>query len=365
MSARVHCESHGSVAGYGIRSSVLADYSHVASACGLNPLRMLLDCRLPANSLTEPDLMLSVDKVSLLLERSAEQSRNIFFGLDLAEHRRLSHLGELGLLLRDLPTAREIHAALSSFVRFHNEALVYSLEVEGSNATVLIEPRTNNRAPSRQFTEFVLGAAYRIVQAQFVHDHQNLRVCFRHGAPAAASRHRRFFGHLPQFNQGFNGFVAPMDLLDKRNMMADPAFSLYTRNLVREKLGAIKVARSEEVRRLILQLLPSRRCDTEHIASCLGVDRRTVSRQLQREGTSVSALVNEIRHELIERYIQDSDLPFSEVARLLGFHSASALSNWYRRQFGGTLSKRRRRQEYPRPERIDRRGAQATRQIRP
>jgi hypothetical protein len=84
------------------RLAFQAIYAQVAKACGLNPQRMLLDSKLPDSSLSECDLMLSVDRVDLLLEKSAEQNGNWCFGLDMAKNRRLSHLGELGLLLRDL-----------------------------------------------------------------------------------------------------------------------------------------------------------------------------------------------------------------------------------------------------------------------
>jgi AraC-like DNA-binding protein len=326
---------------FGIRSSVLTDYAQVAKACGLNPQRMLLDSKLPASSLSERDLMLPVDRVDLLLEKSAEQSGNRCFGLDLAEHRRLSHLGELGLLLRDLPTARDIHEALSHFSRWHNEALVYALELQGDTANILMDSRTHHGVLSRQFTEFVLGAAYRILETQFADDYRSLRVCFRHAAPAETSRHRRFFGHLPQFGHGFNGFVGPTGLLDKCNPAADPAFLRYTQNLMSARLSSSKATRSEDVRRLILQLLPRGQCDAERIATCLGIDRRTVARQLEREGTTVSTLIHQVRKELFERYADDSALPLSKVAQLLGFHSASALSNWHRRQFGVTPTRHR------------------------
>ena len=318
----------------GIRSAVLADFEPLAIRCGLDPRRLLAECRLPANSLTERDLMLPVDQVNLLLEASARLSGNASFGLDLAQHRRLSHLGELGLLLRDLPTVRHVLDALSEYVRFHNETLVYALETEGDSAHILMDPRTSGEAPPRQFSEFVLGSAFRIFQQQFADDWNTLRVCFRHDAPAGTARHLKFFGHLPQFGYAFNGFICPTYVLDRPNPAADPAFSGYARNLVAARVAQSTESRTDEIRRVIFQLLPRGRCDAENIAATLGIDRRTVSRQLQREATSVSVLIDEARTELAVRYVRGSTMPLTEVATLLGFKSASALSNWYRRQFG-------------------------------
>lgn len=318
----------------GIRSAALSEYAEVARALGLDPVAMVLAAKLPAASLTERDLMLPTDRVCELLETSAQRSGCATFGLALAQHRRLSHLGELGLLLRDLPTVRDVMQAASDFIRFHNESLVYVLEYHGNSAHILMENRVTLGKSSRQFNEFVQGSAYRIFLGQFADARDKLRVCFRHGAPTDLHMHQQFFGHTPLFEHDFNGFVCPVSLLDQRNPGADSEFSLYTRHLVEAKVGMATLRRSDDVLRVVMQLLPTGRCDAEHIAECLGVDRRTVHRQLAREGKTISGVVEEVRGELSTRYVLESTLPISDLAPLFGFHSTSALVNWYRRRYG-------------------------------
>lgn len=318
----------------GIRSAALSDYAGVARSFGLDPFEMVHAAKLPPASLTERDLMLPTDRVCELLETSAQRSGVATFGLALAHHGRLSHLGELGLLLRDLPTVRDVMQATSEFVRFHNESLVYALEQHGDLAHILMENRVAVGKPSRQFNEFVQGSAYRIFLRQFADARDKLRVCFRHDRPEDLHQHQEFFGHTPVFSHDFNGFVCPVSLLDQRNPSADSEFSLYTRNLVKAKVGVAAPRRADDVLRVVMQLLPTGRCDAEHIAECLGVDRRTVHRQLVREGKTVSGLIEEVRGELSGRYVLESSLPISDLAPMLGFHSTSALVNWYRRRYG-------------------------------
>lgn len=319
----------------GIRSAALSDYAGVARSHGLDPLDMVLAMKLPAASLTERDLMLPTDRVCALLEASAQRSGCATFGLALAQHRRLSHLGELGLLLRDLPTVRDVMQATSEFVRFHNESLVYALEQKHDSAHILMENRVATGKPTRQFSEFVQGSAFRIFLSQFSAARDKLRVCFRHGAPEEGQQHQQFFGHTPVFDHDFNGFICPVSLLDQRNPSADSEFSLYTRNLVEAKASAVAAPRrADDVLRVVMQLLPAGRCDAAHIAECLGVDRRTVHRQLLREGKTISSLIEEVRIELSTRYVLESTMPISDLAPMLGFHSTSALVNWYRRRNG-------------------------------
>lgn len=330
--------------GSGIRSAALSEYADVARALGLDPVAMLRAARLPVQSLTERDLMLPTERVCALLEASAQRSQCATFGLALAQHRRLSHLGELGLLLRDLSTVRDVMQAVSEFIRFHNESLLYALEQEGDSAHILMENRVPPGTASRQFCEFVLGSAFRIFLGQFADAGGKLRVCFRHEAPADPLVYLQFFGHTPLFGHAFNGFVCPLSLLDQRNPTADPEFSLRTRSLVEARIGSAGVRRSDEVRRVVMQLLPSGRCDAEHIAASLGVDRRTVHRQLAREGQSISGLIEEVRGELSLRYVLQSSIPISDLAPLFGFHSTSALVNWYRRRHGLPPAQHRRQQ---------------------
>lgn len=320
--------------GSGIRSAALSDYAGVARAHGLDPLDLVQAMRLPVASLSARDLMLPTERVCALLEASALRSGCPTFGLALARHRRLSHLGELGLLLRDLSTVRDVMQAAGEFIRFHNESLVYAVDQEGDSASILMDNRVPPGTLSRQFNEFVQGSAFRIFLGQFAAARDCLRVCFRHGAPDDLQAHRDFFGHTPLFDHDFNGFICPLSLLDQRNPGADTEFSLYARGLLEAKVGVADHRRADDVRRVIMQLLPTGRCDAEHVAERLGVDRRTVHRQLTREGTSVSELVDQVRVELGARYVLESSAPIGELAPMLGFQSTSALVNWYRRRYG-------------------------------
>ncbi len=58
-----------------------------------------------------------------LLEASAERSGVEAFGLLMAETRRLSNLGPLGLLVREQPTLRLAAEALARYGNRLNEAL--------------------------------------------------------------------------------------------------------------------------------------------------------------------------------------------------------------------------------------------------
>ena len=111
-----------------IRSASLTHYADVARSAGLDPHRMLSEFGLPPGCLKEPDLMVPIDAVRRLLEASAERSGVEAFGLLMAEARRLSNLGPLGLLIREQPTMRLALEALTRYSNRFNEALFLTIE---------------------------------------------------------------------------------------------------------------------------------------------------------------------------------------------------------------------------------------------
>ncbi|SOY63859.1 putative transcriptional regulator, AraC family (fragment) [Cupriavidus taiwanensis] len=72
----------------------------------------------------------------------------------------------------------------------------------------------------------------------------------------------------------------------------------------------------------------------EQVAQSLGASPRTLQRQLEQDGLTFSALVNEVRRELAQRHLQDPRRPLAQVATLLGFSEPSAFSRWFAAQFG-------------------------------
>ena len=98
---------------------------------------------------------------------------------------------------------------------------------------------------------------------------------------------------------------------------------------------------ADKARWLVRETLPLGRCSVEELAQHLGVDRRTVHRHLARSGETFSSLVNDVRGELAEGYLEGGAGSLADVAPLLGFSALSAFSRWHKRHFGFTLTQRR------------------------
>ncbi|KAI3599404.1 Transcriptional regulator, AraC family [Cupriavidus necator H850] len=318
-----------------VRAAALTNYSEVARTAGLDPVRMLLDAGLSPSVLREPDLMIPVERVGRLLQASATLSGNESFGLCMAESRLLSNLGAVGLLIRDQATLRDSLRMLMRYQALLNGAL--SLAVEECGELVIIREAViagSAHQPTRQRVELALGVMVRLIRQLLKPDWEPRRVCFEHPAPRDLSTHHRFFGPCVEFDYEFNCIICAKADLDARNPSADPAMARYAQQLIDASVISQQATMLEDVRRIVLLLLPSGRCSIEQVADHLGVVCRTVQRRLAEEGQSFSSIVNDIRTELAARHVVESDRPLTEVATLLGFSAPSGFSRWYHAQFG-------------------------------
>ena len=309
-----------------LRSASLNNYAELARSLGLDPASMLARVGLPLASLDSADLRVSADAVMALLELSAQVSGEQAFGLRLAQTRRLSTLGLVGMLARDEPTLREAVATLVRYGRQHNESLVARLE-ESNGIAVITQELLTAPSAGRQSIELAVGAMHRILRLLLGPDWSARAVNFTHPAPANLEIHRRFFGVTVRFSQEFNGIVLRSVDLDTPMAMADPVMRGYAHQMLAEATPT-ELTR-HEVQHIILALLPTGHCNADQVALHMGVDRRTIHRRLLREGCSFSALLQQTRQELMVRHLSGGRR-LSEIASLLGFSSLSAFSRWRR-----------------------------------
>jgi AraC-like DNA-binding protein len=315
-----------------VRSASLTQFAELAAECGLDARALVAEVGLPARSLEDPDLMIPARAVGRLLEAAAARGNEPAFGLRLAESRRLSNLGPLGLLVRDAPTLRHALEVVVTHIHLHNEALTPHIEQVGNLVSIRERLDAEGATTVRQAIELVVGVTYRMLAIFLGAGWRPRLVCFTHRAPPRLTVHRRVFGTV-EFGHEFDGIVCNAADLDAPNPGADPVMARYSKRLL-ERAPRKRPLVADRVREFIVLLLPRGHCRVEVVAQHLGVDRRTVARHLAAEGTSFGALVNELRSDLLTRYLKDGARPLSEVSSLLGFAEPSAFSRWHRGQFG-------------------------------
>ena len=88
------------------------------------------------------------------------------------------------------------------------------------------------------------------------------------------------------------------------------------------------------VRSILLQLLASGEVTKDDVAKRLFMSPRTLQVKLAKANTTFQDIVNETRHALACGYIENSSIPITEIAYLLGFSDPSNFSRAFRRWTG-------------------------------
>ncbi len=248
---------------------------------------------LPVACLTDPDLRVPADSIASLLEATAVRSGVDDFGLRLAETRRLSNLGPLGLVVREQPTLR---AAIEWAIRYlwmQNEGMTYRIEQAGSRVVlrllILID-----RPPGRQAIELIIGVLVRTLRALVGEQWRPIAVAFQHAAPSSLASHRRVLGVTPTFGQDFTGLTLFASDLDVPIAGADPEMARQLERYIEWTTSQRRADFSGTARVLVTALLATGSCSAERLAAQMGVSRRTMHRRLARQDLTFMRVLDDV-----------------------------------------------------------------------
>jgi AraC-like DNA-binding protein len=77
------------------------------------------------------------------------------------------------------------------------------------------------------------------------------------------------------------------------------------------------------------------------VARSLGMSHRPLARKLSDGGLNFTEILEQLRRDLADRYLEDHKLHVSKIAWLLGFHELSAFTHAFKRWTGKTPSQMR------------------------
>ncbi|MNN58778.1 HTH-type transcriptional regulator VirS [compost metagenome] len=104
--------------------------------------------------------------------------------------------------------------------------------------------------------------------------------------------------------------------------------------LVETMPGAAQQSTLNDVRKATYLLLPMGRATIEQVAQSLGLNVRTLQRRLEESQVTYSDLINEVRRDLVLRYMENPRYTLSRIADLLGYSVPSSFTRWFTTQFG-------------------------------
>jgi AraC-like DNA-binding protein len=168
--------------------------------------------------------------------------------------------------------------------------------------------------------------------------------------PADVAPYERVFAGAVRFGSNGTFVSCPRSALAQRRSGADPGLLQHLLNLALEQYSVDHTANDWTTRvRSVMSAQPMPRLiDSVRLAEQLGVSVRGLSRRLAREGSNLSALLDETLYERARVMLRRQGTTAAQVAEALGYAELSSFFRAFRRWSGGlTPSSYRRRQALP------------------
>lgn len=285
--------------------------------------------------------------------------RNI--GLAALEYMRPGNLGVLGYVLQHSPT---LGSALRAFARYQtllSDAVTWRVTTGDSEPG----PAAGSSVPSSGADG--LGAGDATVTVECAEALQELGfpletqvgswvligrvltgvtwvprwLSLRHRPRGDVTEFHRFFQCPVSFGAATNQLVIPAEALALPVVGAQQALRPSFMRLVETRLEALRGPErrgdtSERVRALLIERISSGLTGRDQAARQLGMSQRTLSRRLRAEGTTFREILEEVRRELAEAWLDDPENAIYEVAYLLGYSEPSTFHRSFRRWTGHT-----------------------------
>lgn len=319
-----------------VRAAALGGFLEVAQECGVNPVTLLRRVGLDRTMLLDRDVALPAVAVADLLELAAAETGCDTFALRMAEHRTLSDLGKISVLIAHQPTLREAFKVLTTFRNRINSTLILTIEEHGPIAIVREEFGLSAARPVRQAECLALGVLMGMCRHVAGPGWQPDEVCFSYERPAPAdvAVYRRVFGCPLVFNSDFNGIVVRVAELDRPLPGKDPELARHARTLIDAVMDQHEHTFTEEVEQMLHVLLPTGRASLSACAEALGYNARTLQRRVEDEGTSFTAILDRVRRNQLPRHFANRRLRLTDIAGLLGYSSQGSFTRWHREAMG-------------------------------
>jgi AraC-like DNA-binding protein len=284
----------------------------------------------------DPTVRLEVRTQIKVLELTAQELQDDFLGFHLA---RTFELREVGLLYYVLASSNLLADALRNAERYSgivNEGV--RLHFRSDNAMVIALDYLNvDRRSDRHQMEFWLTAIVRLCRQLTDSRIAPRKLMVRHFRDGTPAEYRSFLASDVEFGADADAIVFSKQVASFPLVGADN----HLNELLRQYADEARAHRPQErgsvradVERVIPPLLPHGKANISEVARQLGLGRRALSRSLFAEGVTFAEILEELRAALARRYLEDRDLPISQIAWLLGYREIDSFTKAFKRWTG-------------------------------
>jgi AraC-like DNA-binding protein len=289
-----------------------------------------------------PTLKVKLASYCRLFEEAAKQSGQGHsgtgnFGLWFGQQFQPRDLGMWGYAAISAPT---LGAALDNLVRlfhYHQESSWMRL-ADGADGLMRLEYQiySSEIVERRQDAELSLGMFANVIRDCCGPKWTPVEVHFEHPRPELWKEHETAFDAPVYFSQPTNALLFRPELLDRPMPGSDLQLMSMMQTCL-ESLGSSRTGDEglvDRVKTAIRVKLPNGYASLDQIAHELRVTSASIQRDLADQGMTYKDAVELTRQTLARMYLDQRQLPLTEIALLLGYSELSAFTRAFTRWTG-------------------------------
>jgi len=308
----------------------LSPVIEVLEAAGHRIAPLLEAADIPRFALEEPSYRIAYHQEFTFIRRALAALKLPHAGIAVGQRYHLALFGVLGLAASCAPTIRDMFRCVPTYPALAWGCIDEAVWRDGDEEYVAFYEIDEVGDLGAFFAERDITALLTLFRQTLGPELAPVEIHFRRAAPADRGPYERFFRCPVHFSRELNQMRFPRAVWDtvppQSNAMSYRFFINQCRRLsavMEEPLSYADVVRS---RLRVATPIPA----LMDLVTELHLTKRTLQRRLDDEGTSFSALLNDIRRERAAELMGRGDLKQGEIAWRLGFEDASAFSRAFK-----------------------------------
>jgi len=302
---------------------------------GIDPEQFRTTLGIAPETLRDVRARLPSRLADLAFALAAAQIGDEAFALRAARCWHPSNLGTMGYAWL---SSRTLHTGLKRMERFSRilgSRLSYRCAEDDDGIRLGFDHGRGDAAIGPLLTDFALSILIAMCRVNAGQQMRPARVHLRRARPANPEPWHAFFGCPIAFGEPADAFLLSSEVANAPLPSANiPLANTFDAILTEQLAGLFDDDLVSRCKTHVLQHLTSGAPSVLAVARTLGLSQRSLQRRLADLGLTFQGVVDETRHELARRYLDDPARSVTEITFLLGFSEQSAFTRAFRRWSG-------------------------------
>jgi AraC-like DNA-binding protein len=313
-----------------IRAGPLMHVPALLTALGVDPTESIRAAGLPRNALARPENVIPIRKCLRWMAACAVRTGRPHFGLLAGQRVTLQQYGLIGLRMMHAPTVGAAWRGMVLALHLNGRTMVPALAVRDRVATLSFSYYGEQVDGVYHAADFSLAATCVAMRTLCGSKWAPTEVHLAHRAAVPPRPYRDFFRAPVHFGANKSALLFPANWLDRRVVGAERAMRSRVEQAVADAIRRQDLDLTAKVRRALFAQIVQDDVSIDAVARLLGLHKRTLNRRLAGQKTSFARLLGEVRFQLARQLLEETDLPFTDLAATLNYTDASTFSRAFR-----------------------------------